>query len=200
MLERELLEFGLRFHGHKCPALPLGLWMGLAAMERLGVSHAPDGQLHAVLELDEDHCATCLADGVQVATGCTYGKGNIQRLGYGKFGLTLFERKSGRAVRVSPKAETVMQPLWNEFRAVRKSGVPPSQIPASIADPLFETIAQAPAEDLLSIGDVFTQTWKETMPTFQSVVCAECGERVIERNARIREGRTLCIPCSGYGR
>ncbi|MFI5340942.1 MAG: FmdE family protein [Candidatus Methylomirabilales bacterium] len=44
MLSQVLLEFGLRFHGHKCPALPLGLRMGLTAMAQLGVTPAPDGQ------------------------------------------------------------------------------------------------------------------------------------------------------------
>ena len=85
MLDKDLLEFGQKFHGHKCPAMPMGLRASLAAMKKLGVEHAPDGQLMALLELDEDHCATCFADGVQVATGCTLGKGNIKKLHYGKW-------------------------------------------------------------------------------------------------------------------
>lgn len=68
----ELLELGLKFHGHKCPAMPMGLKAGLYAMEKLGVERAKDGQLQVILELDENHCATCFADGVQVATGCTF--------------------------------------------------------------------------------------------------------------------------------
>ena len=47
----------------------------------LGVDRAKDGQLVALVEIDADHCATCYADGVQMATGCTFGKGNIQKLG-----------------------------------------------------------------------------------------------------------------------
>ncbi len=94
---KELLEMGLKFHGHKCPAMPMGLRAGLTAMEKLGVSKAPDGQLMAIVELDENHCATCFADGVQVATGCTYGKGNITRTGYGKWGLTLIDKKTSRS-------------------------------------------------------------------------------------------------------
>jgi formylmethanofuran dehydrogenase subunit E len=43
----ELYKVGLALHGHKCPAMPLGLRAGLAAMEVLGVQHAPDGQLTA---------------------------------------------------------------------------------------------------------------------------------------------------------
>jgi|GEM_PF-2495654 len=46
-LDRELLAFGQRFHGHKCPAMPMGLRAGLAALRALGVERAPDKQLMA---------------------------------------------------------------------------------------------------------------------------------------------------------
>ena len=75
MLDKELLAFGQKFHGHKCPAMPMGLRAALTAMEKLGVKHAPDGQLEAILELDEEHCATCFADGVQVAQVALTAKG-----------------------------------------------------------------------------------------------------------------------------
>ena len=67
------LEPGLILHGHKCPAMPLGLRVGAAALNKLGVERAKDGQLMALVELGEDHCATCFADGVQMITGCTLG-------------------------------------------------------------------------------------------------------------------------------
>ncbi len=31
----ELLKIGIAFHGHKCPAMPLGIRAGLAAMKRV---------------------------------------------------------------------------------------------------------------------------------------------------------------------
>jgi len=30
---KELAEIGLKFHGHKCPAMPMGLKAGLFAMK-----------------------------------------------------------------------------------------------------------------------------------------------------------------------
>ena len=198
MLDRELLAFGQKFHGHKCPAMPMGLRVALAAMEKLGVTHAPDGQLEAILELDEEHCATCFADGVQVATGCTYGKGNIKRLGYGKWGLTLIDKKTKRAIRVVAKTEAMMKSKQSKFMEQRKSGIPASQVPAEVADPLVEMVSNTPDEMLLNIGEVFTKEWKEAAHTFESVVCDQCGEMVVERNARLKEGKVLCIPCSGY--
>ena len=42
---KDWLEFGQKFHGHKCPAMPMGLRVGAAAMNALGVEGAKDGQL-----------------------------------------------------------------------------------------------------------------------------------------------------------
>ncbi len=36
----EYLEIALKFHGHKCPAMPMGLRAGLAAMKALGVERS----------------------------------------------------------------------------------------------------------------------------------------------------------------
>jgi formylmethanofuran dehydrogenase subunit E len=200
MDQQALLEKGLWFHGHKCPAMPMGLRLSLAAMEALGVEQrAGAGELVALVELDSDHCATCFADGVQVATGCTFGKGNIQKLGYGKWGLTLIDRKQNKAVRVAPRAEVMAETKKTEFIAQRKAGIPPTMIPDEISQPLVERVMNMPGEQLYKISEVFDYTWKAAPHTFESVVCEECGEMVVERNARIEAGRVLCIPCAGLG-
>jgi formylmethanofuran dehydrogenase subunit E len=197
MNTNDLLEKGLWFHGHKCPAMPMGLRASLAAMEALGVERVGDGSLVALVDIDENHCATCFADGVQVATGCTFGKGNIVKLHYGKWGLTLIDRKRGKAVRVVPRAEAMQRNKETEFMALRKSGVSPVKIDPAISEPLVESVMNAPIDQLLIVGEVFDYQWKDPIPhTFESVVCEECGEMVVERNARIQSGRVLCIPCS----
>ncbi len=198
MLDRDLLALGQKFHGHKCPAMPMGLRTGLAAMKALGVEHAADGQLMALIETDEDHCATCWADGVQVATGCTLGKGNIRKLHYGKWGLTLIDKKTQRAVRVVPRAEAMLKSKQSQFMALRKGGTPASQVPAEVADPLVEMVANAPEEALLTVGEVQPHAWKDAPHTFESVICSACGEMVVERNARVKDGQVVCLPCSGY--
>ena len=199
MNTQQLLDIGLAFHGHKCPAMPMGLRASLAAMEALGVERTGDSTLVALVELDENHCATCFADGVQVATGCTFGKGNIQKLHYGKWGLTLIDKKRGKAVRVAPKLEAMQRNKESEFMALRKAGTPPTQISPAVSEPMVEAVMSAPVEDLLIVGKVFDYVWHDEVPhTFESVVCEECGEMVVERNARIKAGRVLCIPCAGH--
>jgi len=150
----ELYKVGLALHGHKCPAMPLGLRAGLAAMEVLGVQHAPDGQLTALVEIDRNHCSTCFADGVQVATGCTFGKGNIRSLGYGKFALTLIDNKTGRSVRVVATPEAMRRSQESEFIQYRKKGVPASQIDSKLVEPLIDQVLAEKTEVLFTIEPV----------------------------------------------
>ena len=193
----ELYKAGLLLHGHKCPAMPMGLRAGLAALEALGVQRAADGQLTALVEIDRDHCATCYADGVQMATGCTFGKGNIQKLGYGKFVLTLIDNKTGRSVRVVTRPETIQRSKESEFIGYRKQGVPTSKIDPQLVDPMVEMMLSAPAESLFQIGEVVEITLPKPRPhDFNTITCAECGEVAVERYARVKNGKIVCQPCA----
>ena len=42
---REFFEAGLTLHGHKCPAMPLGLRAGAMAMNTLGVERSRGGDV-----------------------------------------------------------------------------------------------------------------------------------------------------------
>lgn len=193
---REFLTAGFQLHGHKCPAMPLGLRAGALAMNRLGVPRAEDKTLLALVELGEDHCSHCFGDGVQVVTGCTFGKGNIRQLGYGKFGLTLVDRTTGRAVRVVPRAEAQMQTKQTPyFQHYRLKGVLPSKVPDDVVMPLIEKVLSAPEDALFSVSEVFPYDATAGEESFASVVCDRCGEMVVERFARVVAGRTVCIPC-----
>jgi formylmethanofuran dehydrogenase subunit E len=193
---KDYFEHGLALHGHKCPAMPMGLRVGAAAMNALGVERAKDGQLLALVELGEDHCATCFGDGIQMITGCTFGKGNIKKLHYGKWGVTLVEVATGRAVRVTPKAEAMLANKQTDFfKEYREKGVPASKVPAAVVDPLVQKVMGAPDEKLLSVGEVFKYEIKHRPHSFSSLVCEECGEMVVEGYARIVGNKRVCIPC-----
>jgi len=196
----KLYQAGLLLHGHKCPAMPMGLRAGQAALEALGVDRAADGQLTALVEIDRDHCATCYADGVQMATGCTFGKGNIQKLGYGKFALTVIDNKTGRSVRVVTKPETIQKSKESEFIGFRKQGIPASKIDAKYVDSMVEMMLSAPAEALFNIGEVVEVKLPTPRPhDFNTVTCTQCGEVIVERYARIKNGQVVCMPCAEKG-
>ena len=193
----ELYKVGLALHGHKCPAMPLGLRAGLAAMEALGVQHAADGQLTALVEIDRNHCSTCFADGVQVATGCTFGKGNIRSLGYGKFALTLIDNKTSRSVRVVATREAMRRSQESEFIKYRKQGMPASQVDSALVEPLIDQVLAEKTGVLFTVEPVKETKLPPMAPhAFDTIICADCGEVTVERYARVKHGKIVCIPCS----
>lgn len=192
----DYLEAGLVLHGHKCPAMPMGLRVGAAALNALGVERAKDGELVALVEIGERHCATCFADGVQMITGCTFGKGNIRRLSLGKWGLTLIDRATGRAVRVAPRAEAMLANKKTEFfTEYREKGVPASRVPAEVVEPLVERVMSAPPERLYTVGEVEARSFEEAPHSFASFVCDRCGEMVSEPYGRLLGEQRVCLPC-----
>ena len=194
---KDYFERGLALHGHRCPAMPMGLRAGAAAMNALGVERAKDGQLLALVELGDDHCATCFADGVQAITGCTFGKGTIRKLQLGKWGLTLIDKKTQRAVRVSPKAEAMEASKQSDFiTQYRSQGIPASQVPAEVADPLIARVMDSSDDQLLKVGKVVDYAYQDPPHSFSSFVCESCGEMVVEGYGRIKGGKHVCIPCA----
>ncbi len=193
----KLLETGLAFHGHKCPAMPLGLRAGLAAMRALGVERSQDKELRLIAETGEGHAAGCFLDGLMTATGCTYGKSNIKKLYYNKLAFTLIEAKTGRAVRVSIKPEFLAKALNSPFVQQRKAGVPPQSIPAEIADPLVNNVLSMPEANFLAVGDIHQVNLPQGQAVFEAQPCARCGELTFVNKLRDSPAGQVCIPCAG---
>ena len=194
---QEWLEFGQKFHGHKCPAMPLGLRVGAAAMNKLGVERAADGQILAFVDLGEDHCATCFADGLQVIMGTTFGKGNIKKTHKGKWSVTVVDKKTKKAVRVTPKAEAMLANKQTSFfKDYREKGVPASEVPTEVVDPLVIKVMNAPQEMLLSISEVIDYDLHEAPHSFNSFVCEECGEMTVMEYGRVKMDKKVCQDCA----
>jgi len=198
-MDRSLLEMGIAFHGHKCPAMPLGIRVGLAAINALGVQRASNKELYCMCETGYAHATMCFVDGVQVATGCTFGKSNIEKLDYEKNAITLINVKTKRAVRVALKPEFQKNGLASEFVKLRSRGIEPKDIIPEIVDPMIARIVALPDEDLLTVGEVHTVEWTPKKGTFEWAECANCGEVTFAHGLRVAAGRRVCIPCSGYG-
>lgn len=193
----EWLEFGQKFHGHKCPAMPMGLRVGAAAMNALGVERAKDGQLVALVDIGENHCATCFGDGLQVIMGTTFGKGNIKKTHKGKWAVTLIERATGRAVRVTPKAEAMANNKKSKFFTdFRILGKPASTVPAEVVDPLVAQVMNAPDEKIFTVSEVFQFDLEPKKDSFDSFVCEECGEMTVMQYGRVKGDKKVCMDCA----
>ncbi len=192
----ELFEVGMKFHGHKCPAMPSGLRAGLAAMAALGVERAQDKELRVLIETGEGHAAGCFADGVMTATGCTYGKSNFKKLYYNKMAFTLIETSTGRAVRVALKNEFFSKALQSPFVQQRKAGVPPQDIDPKLVDPMVERILNLPSEEFLNISEVMQLEVQTGKGVFEAEPCAKCGELIFINKLQQSPVGAVCIPCA----
>lgn len=159
------------FHGHLCPGLTIGYRMAQAAMHSLSELRAEDEELVAIVEND-----ACGVDALQCLTGCTFGKGNLIFRDYGKQVYTVYSRSSGTGVRVSFHGKGV-----------------PAEVRENRSD-FIEWLRTAPADDMLSLQRVTIQE-PEPARLHKSLVCAYCGESVMETRIRKLEGKPACIPC-----
>jgi formylmethanofuran dehydrogenase subunit E len=194
---KEYYDVALEFHGHKCPAMPMGLRAGLAALKALGVERAKDKELIVESETGEGQAAGCFVDGLMVATGATYGKANIKKFNYGKMAFTLIDTRTGSAVRASLKPEFFEKALSSPFVQKRREGMLPQDIPLEITQPQVERVLSLKEVEFLTISDVFQRKVKKGSTNFDLKRCAKCGEAVF--TDKLKEGpggKAICIPCS----
>jgi formylmethanofuran dehydrogenase subunit E len=192
----EFIRLGTLAHGHACPPLVLGVRAGLVAMNRLGVGRALDRELFAFVELGSDHYAQGFADGIQFATGCTFGKDLIIRIPQGKASVRLVDQSTGRAIRVTPRPETIARlerSAW--FRAGATHGRFAKEC-AHLAGPATDELLSASDDALFTASAVFPLRIADPRPTFESVVCEMCGESVLTPYAREVAHHRICIACA----
>ncbi len=84
-ISKELIEKTIAFHGHSCPGLVIGIRAAELALQKLAHVNAED--FAAVVETD-----MCGVDAIQFLTGCTFGKGNLIRIDYGKMAFSFYDR------------------------------------------------------------------------------------------------------------
>lgn len=194
-MTHEEFESAIAFHGHKCPAMPLGFRTAQAAMKVLGVVRAQDKELYVISETGKGHAAGCLLDGIMSATGCTYGKSNIEKKYYNKMAFTLIDVAGQRSVRVRLKDEFFGNMLNSPFVVQRKQGVAPQDVPANVADPLVEKVLNLPEEIFLEVGPVEACELPKGKGCFETALCSKCGERTFVNKLIETDGGPVCIPC-----
>ncbi len=189
--------WAFEFHGHQCPFMPIGYRMGRLALEKLGAEREKDHGFFVIAELGEGHPQTCMMDGIQAATGATFGKLLISKTFYGKLAATFYHPQKG-AVRFSLKPDAVDAMGKFEFIAVRKKGVEPSQIPAPVSQEIIRWAYEQTDDALFSVELKPDFQFKPTKGSFNKTKCGSCGEYVFDRYLRMKDGKPVCIPCSGY--
>ncbi|MGC2517661.1 MAG: FmdE family protein [Burkholderiales bacterium] len=190
-------EWAFEFHGHKCPFMPIGYRMGQLALAKLGVEREKDHGFFVFPELGEGHPQTCMMDGIQAATGATYGKLLIAKTFYGKLAATFYHPQKG-GVRFSLKPDAVDAMGKFEFIAIRKKGIEPSQIPAPVSQEVIRWVYEQTDDTLFAVELKPDFQFKPPKGSFNKTKCGTCGEYVFDRYLRMKDGKPVCIPCSGY--
>lgn len=167
MIDRELWEGAVRFHGHECGGLALGVRAAVEAQRLFGVKRAEDEEIVCVTEND-----ACGVDGIQYVLGCTMGKGNLIYRGTGKFAFSFFSRSTGKKFRIYAKD--------------KKENIS--------GDSYIEYVLTAPADEIFDIGEPKISV-PEKARALNSVRCSVCGEKAAENRMRVLDGKPVCVDC-----
>ncbi len=179
-----------RFHGHWCPGLALGIRVAEVALQKMG-PHSEDEEVVALVETDN-----CAVDAIQYLTGCTFGKGNLIHLDYGKNAFTFIRRSNGEAIRIliKPLAWERVNPALAPLIAKVREGLATEEEQTQLRRARIEAILSLPVEEILDVQPV-----QSAIPApariHSSVTCAGCGEQVMETRARLFGGQLFCLPC-----
>lgn len=101
MSDKELIKRTEEFHGHVGPFIVAGLKMGLLAMEKLDAEKYTG--MKVVVETGTTPPISCIVDGIQMSTGCTLGKGNIEVLSNNKPTATFTKKSINQNIKITLK-------------------------------------------------------------------------------------------------
>ncbi len=192
----QIPDWAFEFHGHKCPFMPIGYRMGTLAMQKLRVNKSPNHEMHVLSEMGVGHPQGCMQDGIMASTGATFGKGLIEKLYYGKVAATFWYPEKG-GIRIALKNEFADSLAPHEFFKFRKKGIQPSEIPEDVRQDIINRVLKATDEELFNVKMLPDFKYTPLKGSFNKTKCEVCGEYVFERYLRIKDGKKVCIPCSG---
>ncbi len=194
-ITKKRIQETVKFHGHECP----GLWLGIRAaglcLGELGVN-SESNPLVCIVETD-----MCGVDAVQFLTGCTFGKGNLIHRDYGKNAFTFFNRNTGKGFRAVVRPDAFKGNRSGEKNLsdkVKSANASPRQ------KKKFEELKEKRAGEVMEaeIEELFMISRPEIPvpgPPYilQSKKCQGCGEMTMESRVRLLGGKAYCMPCFG---
>ena len=92
-----------QFHGHLGPYAVIGYRMGLLAKKKLG---SDPFSKKAVVWTGINPPLSCIVDGIQISSGCTYGKGNLTVKNEG-IARAEFSTDDGKHIKITLKPDII---------------------------------------------------------------------------------------------
>jgi len=198
-----LLNKAGEIHGHYCPHVALGVMATYIGFKKLGISDSMG--MEEILAIVE--CNNCFVDGIQGISGCTMGNNALIYKDLGKTAVTFIDRKTNKAVRLASKysaSETAKDPETMEAMALfdravkRRERLDPQEkkrLKELWTKMSFATLLKS-EDELFDVKHVVPEAIAYA-PIFDSVKCSVCGENMMETRARMKDIKSVCIPCAG---
>ncbi len=189
------MEDAVRFHGHLCPMSALGVRMGRLALKKLARGREKGVKLIAVVEFKN-----CMADGIQLATGATYGKNTLFYREYGKFAASFYDLATKKSVRVRINNDAVEEALVFGRGAQDVKKLPPDNREEEARKILEKGREIAEKLDKMTDEELFETTEAPPFtppeePALKHVHCGKCREVVLEDFIKVQDGENVCIAC-----
>ena len=188
----ELVRKTIDFHGHSCPGLAIGIRASEIALAEVGRSS--DEEVVAVVENDN-----CAVDAIQFLISCTYGKGNLIHLDYGKLAFGFYRRSDGKAFRLTGRPcifgnqeDTFMK--LRKTKMARNLNEEEEELLKAATAARIKQIMEADPDDLFQMTPAHGPVPGRAQ-ILKTMVCEACGEPTMETRTRRFLGQTLCIPC-----
>jgi len=190
-----LLKAAGQLHGHYCAGLALGVIAGAEMVRRLKVNHIGMEDVLAIVETNN-----CFSDGIQFATGCSFGNNALIYLDLGKSAASLVDR-SGNGIRALVKphsweGDRELEDLFDKI-VIRREGTPEDERRfAELAErSSFQMLSRDP-EELMDFKPVHLKV-PEYAKIFDTEICTACGEPVMASRTVRKGENVLCYTCAG---
>lgn len=196
---RGLLDLAGMVHGHFCNYLAYGVIAGAAAVRDLEVRNTGMEEVIAVVETNN-----CFSDGIQLATGCTFGNNALVYHDHGKTAFRLV-RRDGGSVRyiLDPDFEDSREQaypeaygLWTRLIVEKQEGSPEDfgRMMSLFHEMTLEEL-ELPLERMFRIEKGRFELPPASM-MYPWARCSKCGENVMEPRARLVGKKTVCLGCA----
>lgn len=161
-------EKSVKFHGHQCPGLAIGLKCALIAKDALDIDDNMDDE-DVVCLAETDACGV---DAIQITLGATVGSGSLRIIYKGKNAFSFYNRKNNKSARVvfkgidkeMEKNDKIHEILYSENSKYFEIKQPKHPFPPRAA-------------------------------IYKSAICAKCLEITAENSLKDIDGKPICSDC-----
>jgi formylmethanofuran dehydrogenase subunit E len=192
---KTLLDSAASFHGHLCGGQAIGVRMALAGLRELGMND-PSKRENLVTFVEVERC---IADAIQIVTGCTVGRRNLKLVNVGKFAATFVDVSNGKGVRISSRKDTRASAMkFAERNGWIASGEPIEEFSQREKEIIIRAYSEMPESEMFAIEKVRVSVPKKEHRggPKQPVVCSSCGELIFDQMEIVKEKRVFCRSCA----